>query len=218
MLPGRRQGAAGFTLLEMLIVIAIIAILVGLLMPALAAARRNAKNAATKATMHNLKIALENYRLDVGVYPINPTGTGMVYDTGSGVYNPGYYGTSSGYDHPCAAIGSTPTGAETNKKLCDVLTKSRFLDVQKNNVVNGELKDHFGTSLIVRMLVIPPGSGTAEKLTERVFIWSYGSDTKNGVKAASSYTNQGLPTYDTSEATAIEGSPAQNDDDICTWR
>ena len=217
MFPRQRPGA-GFTLLEMLIVIAIIAILVGLLMPALAAARRNAKNAGSKATMHNLKIALENYRLDAGVYPITPTGTGMVFDTGGGAYNPGYYGTSAGYDHPCASPGSTATGTETNKALCDVLVKTRFLDIQKNQVVNGELKDHFGIPVIVRILVLPPGTGTAEKLTEKVYIWSYGADGKNAVKASTTYTNQGLPTYDTTEANAIDGSPGQNDDDICTWR
>jgi len=215
----RRKAAAGFTLLEMLVVIVIIAILVGLLMPALAAARRNSKNAATKATMHNLKIALENYRLDAGTYPITPTGTGMVYDTGGGAYNPGYYGTSaSPYDHPCAAVGASPTGAETNKKLCDVLIKTRFLDIQKNNVISGELKDYFGVPLIIRILVVPPGAGTAEKLTEKVYIWSYGSDSKNAVNAAAAYINQGLPTYDTTESNNIEGSPAQKDDDITTWR
>lgn len=208
----------GFTLLEMLVVIGIISILIALLLPTLTAARRNARNAATKATMHNMKIALENYRMESGTYPINPTGTGRIFDSGVGWAPPGYYGTSGGaYDHPCMGVGAMTTGTETNEKLVTVLTSTKFLDVNKNNVVGGELKDHFNTSILIRFLVLPP-STNSEKLTEKVYIWSYGGDRRNEVNAAASYVNTGATAYDQVEAGNIENSPPKDKDDITTWR
>ena len=207
-----RRGLPGFTVLEMVVVIAIIAILIALLLPALSSARRAARNAATKATMHNLKIALENYRMDSGVYPIKTGGSGRIYDNGSGTYNPGYYQTAS------VAMGLQTLGTEDNKDLIKVLLDSRFLDVNKAKVTAGQLRDDFGTAIVIRFLVLPPaGTTNAEKLTEKVYIWSYGADRINGTNAAApTYVNLGLPNYDNLESQAIENSAES--DDVTTWR
>jgi prepilin-type N-terminal cleavage/methylation domain-containing protein len=209
----------GFTLLEMLVVIGIISILIALLLPTLTAARRNARNAATKATIHNVKIALENYRMDCGTFPITPTGTGKIFDTGSGYTPPGYYGCSaSPYEHPCVGLKAIASGSETNKLLVDVLIKTRFLDVNKNNVTAGELKDHFNTPLLVRFMVLPPADLYAEKLTETAYIWSYGADRRNDVDASATYVNLGRPDYDKIEAAKMDATPANGADDIVSWR
>jgi len=65
-LAGRRDG---FTIVELLIVIAIIAILMGLLMPTIAAIRQRSKVAATRTLMEGLTTALNRYYVDFEEYP-----------------------------------------------------------------------------------------------------------------------------------------------------
>ena len=59
----------GFTLVELLVVIIVLAILVGLLLPVIAAALRNAKNAAVQAEINQLAQALGSFRANFGDYP-----------------------------------------------------------------------------------------------------------------------------------------------------
>ena len=64
----RRFGA--FTLIEMLVVIAIIGILAGILLPVLATARERGRQAKCKEQLHQFSLAVEMYRNDsAGAYP-----------------------------------------------------------------------------------------------------------------------------------------------------
>jgi prepilin-type N-terminal cleavage/methylation domain-containing protein len=58
-----------FTLIEMLVVIAIIAILTGLIAAAIGIARKSANNAKARAEMGQLMAAFEQYAADWGQYP-----------------------------------------------------------------------------------------------------------------------------------------------------
>ena len=62
-----RRG--GFTLIEMLTVISIVAVVVGLLLPAVQAARESARRLACASHLRQLGIALAAYEQAVGVYP-----------------------------------------------------------------------------------------------------------------------------------------------------
>lgn len=64
--PSRRKA---FTLIELMLVIAIIATLIGLLLPALKGSRDQAKRAKTKTLMNGLNLALKAYYNEYGFWP-----------------------------------------------------------------------------------------------------------------------------------------------------
>lgn len=70
MRPIRRVKAWGFTLLELLTVLAIIGILAALLFPGVRAARRSALNAKTRVQFNQWVAALEGFRQEYGYYPV----------------------------------------------------------------------------------------------------------------------------------------------------
>jgi prepilin-type N-terminal cleavage/methylation domain-containing protein len=84
-----RQGAAGFTLVELLVVIGIIAVLVSMLLPALNKARGSANRAACLSNLHQMHTMLFMY---ANAYkdqiPLGISGSGTV---GAGVANGSNY-------------------------------------------------------------------------------------------------------------------------------
>ncbi|MFH1421446.1 MAG: type II secretion system protein [Planctomycetota bacterium] len=63
----------GFTLVELLIVVAIIAVLASLVVVSIGLAGQRARVAQAKTQIKNLEIALSNYYNDVGYYPFGDT-------------------------------------------------------------------------------------------------------------------------------------------------
>src|SRR5262245_6967203 len=72
-----RNRRHGFSLMELLVVIGIIAVLVGLLLPAISGGREAARKAQCNNNLYQLSVALQNYVATHSVLPpgtVNPTG------------------------------------------------------------------------------------------------------------------------------------------------
>jgi prepilin-type N-terminal cleavage/methylation domain-containing protein len=69
----KRMNQQGFTLVELLVVVAIIGMLASLSIVALGSARTKARDAARVASVKNIQTALELYYSDTGLYPSTVT-------------------------------------------------------------------------------------------------------------------------------------------------
>ncbi|MFP3903607.1 MAG: type II secretion system protein [Armatimonadota bacterium] len=75
----------GFTLVEMLVVIAMIAVLMGILFPVFNRVRETARQTKCQGNLAQLAIAMKKYRADVGLYPPAPR-----YNEDAQVYTGGF--------------------------------------------------------------------------------------------------------------------------------
>jgi len=69
-----RQAEAGFSLIELLVVLAILGLLIGLVAPPVIRYLGRAKTDVAKVDIHNLESSLDLYRLDLGRYPTQAEG------------------------------------------------------------------------------------------------------------------------------------------------
>ncbi len=63
------NGPAGFTLIEVMLVVVIIGILAAIILPNLGGKTKQAQVAATKASIAGISLAIDNYEVDNGYYP-----------------------------------------------------------------------------------------------------------------------------------------------------
>lgn len=92
--PDSARGRRAFTLIELLIVIAIIAILAALIFPVTAAMNRKKMISRTKAELNLVKMAIDNYQTKLGFYPPDTTNSfplNLLYFELMGTTNNGSY-------------------------------------------------------------------------------------------------------------------------------
>jgi general secretion pathway protein G len=68
------RNSAGFTFIEIMVVVAILAILAALVVPRIMGRTDDAKRTAAKVQIRNIEGALQLYKLDNGVYPTTEQG------------------------------------------------------------------------------------------------------------------------------------------------
>ncbi len=85
----KKQNPQAFTLVELLTVVAIIALLISILVPTVQRAQRQAKEVAIKAQLHGITQGLEMFKSDFGYYPksLPQTSDGVNIDDDRGNYN-----------------------------------------------------------------------------------------------------------------------------------
>ena len=74
LMPHAGGGTAGFTFIEIMVVVAILAILAALVVPRIMGRTDDAKRTAAKVQIRNIEGALQLYKLDNGVYPSTEQG------------------------------------------------------------------------------------------------------------------------------------------------
>ena len=72
--PHACGGTDGFTFIEIMVVVAILAILAALVVPRIMGRTDDAKRTAAKVQIRNIEGALQLYKLDNGVYPTTEQG------------------------------------------------------------------------------------------------------------------------------------------------
>jgi general secretion pathway protein G len=78
MIRGRRHIENGFTLIELIIVLAIIGVILALVAPRLIDQFDKSKSVAAQAQLRSIESALASLRIDVGRYPTNAEGLALL--------------------------------------------------------------------------------------------------------------------------------------------
>jgi len=229
--PLRQPRAGAFTLIELLTVIAIIAILMGLLFPALSSAKEQARRTAAANAAKAIVNASKSYQVDYGKFPPVPTALVGTVDTN------GYYAYGDTGNGGCklgnhelfnvlrAISSGVNVGNVMNKrqvkyfemgKAKDPATpRDGFIDGSGYTGTQGQLMDPWGSQYCIVLDAADNGTidmsafytdlaGSTNLLRVSAAVFSMGKDGKRGGKG---YQNQ-----------YRKAGSSEAPDDIVSWQ
>ncbi|MDB6154518.1 MAG: xcpT 8 [Chthoniobacteraceae bacterium] len=82
-----RRRQQGFTLVEMLLVLVILAVLAAIVIPKMSGRSQQAKITAAKADISGIEMALDSFEVDTGGYPAGSNGLNSLIDEPTGAQN-----------------------------------------------------------------------------------------------------------------------------------
>ncbi len=157
LLPSNRRHRAGFTLVELLVVIAIIAILAAMLLPALQAVKNSAKKAKAKVEEQGIATAIEGYdsaysRLPVSAAVQTAAGTGDFTYGGTILASNGFSSINTSNNSEVIAILMDITnypsgGATANNGHVKNPQQTKFLNA---TMASDSVSPGVGTDLVYR--------------------------------------------------------------------
>jgi prepilin-type N-terminal cleavage/methylation domain-containing protein len=221
---GRRPG--GFTLVELLVVMGVIAVLAGMLVPIITSARRSAKVASTKKLLSQICSAIDRYNADWGGYPPDFLSSSL----------PGLqFVKFTNYTTAAPYISPTPEMVATAESLCyhlanpNLTPKHPYLELQADTQYSTltnlrPVVDVWGRPFLYNRARFPKDTsgyadfgGDPRHNTATYDLYSVGPDGQTGSTTLPQPTTVGNLT--TFNAAAInEFGDGNGEDDISNWK
>jgi len=190
-LPSLKSSRNGFTLIELITVITIIALLFALVVGGMTFADRYSKRARTEVVMKATRSALERYSDEWGGYP-TPRNPGVTVSVGKLVFNAGaaaclYQAMSAdGFDQIMGAKGKGVPSSDGDLDIFEaksVVLKDMPKEMWLKNGQLYHLIDGFGHPIqYTKAVPLVTATGTPQEavtINNTYDIWSYGEDIKN---------------------------------------
>ncbi|MEM9420451.1 MAG: prepilin-type N-terminal cleavage/methylation domain-containing protein [Planctomycetota bacterium] len=193
-----RPQRTAFTLIELLVVISIIALLIGILLPALGAARQAAQVVACATKQQQLGRAIASYHVDMdGYYPsartVPPAGGGTQYTWCDRLGAAGYDGRSPAALGNLNSLGFVPNSDVGGNGAAEVYVSPLAANIAPNRAWNTDTTERAPRSYSLTWRQVNPGSGQLYNNRRGVT----GVDTRRGaqtsVEAAISVRTEDMP-------------------------
>lgn len=207
-----RCRLGGFSLIELLTVIAVVAVLAGILIPTVGSARVSAKKAKTRVLFNQWAVAIEAFRQEYGYYPafdrnlVNPSGQ-STDPAGLHVFHDVLAGRRRNGDAlPTYSSGTSPQAPEAqNRKLISFYTFGEVDFGETGSAAANLLRDAFDNTEIAVLV--------DRNLDGRITVGGSGDYTSlpavNGITPTSGTTTADIPTAGVRAGVVFYG-PAPN--------